>query len=160
LLYKELTDFLKYLSINYYVSNINALFHSVEKQLPTSTCSPFSKKIFLTNRNKLLPCEKVNYKYFLGKVNKNVEIDIEEITRQYNFYYEHLKKFCQTCYVYRFCGECLFQINNIDKVNTEEFVCDGFQDQKVFKHKLHRLFSFLEKYPNDFSGILENVILE
>ena len=44
--YKELTDFLKYYSINYYISNINALLHIVEKYLPTSTCTPFSKKIF------------------------------------------------------------------------------------------------------------------
>ncbi len=158
--FKELTDFLKYYSINYYISHINALLHNEEKYLPTSTCTPFSKKMFLTNRNKLLPCEKINYKYSLGKVNENIEIDIPEITQQYNFYYEHLKKFCQSCYAYRFCGVCLFQINNIDNVDREEFVCDQFQDQKDFKNKLHRIFSFLEKHPNDFSEILENVIIE
>jgi uncharacterized protein len=160
LLYKESTDFLKYYSINYYISKINALLHIEDKYLPTSTCTPFLKKIFFTTRNKLLPCERINYKYSMGKVNENVEIDILEITRQYNFYYEHLKKICQTCYAYKFCGACLFQINNIDKVDTKEFVCGRFQDQKVFKKKLHRIFSFLEKYPNDFSEILENVILE
>ncbi|MDR1371077.1 MAG: radical SAM peptide maturase [Dysgonamonadaceae bacterium] len=159
-LYRDLTDFLKYLSINYYVSNINALLHIVEKYLPTSTCTPFSKKMFLTNRNKLLPCEKINYKYSIGKVNEKIEIEIQEVTRQYNFYYEHLKKFCQTCYAYKFCGACLFQIKNIDNVNTKEFVCDRFQDQKAFKNKLHRIFSFLEKYPNDFFQIFENVIFE
>jgi uncharacterized protein len=158
--YKELIDFLKYYSINYYISNVNASLPIVEKQLPTSTCIPFSKKIFLTNRHKLLPCEKINYKYSMGKVNEKVEIDIPEITRQYNFYYEHLKKFCQICYAYRFCGACLFQINNIDKVDAEEFVCEQFQDQRVFKNRLYRIFSFLEKYPNDFSEILENVIIE
>jgi len=160
LLYKELIDFLKYFSINYYVSNVNALLHIVEKQLPTNTCTPFSRKIFITNRNKLLPCEKINYKYFLGKVNENVEIDITDITRQYNFYYEHFKKVCQSCFAYRFCGVCLFQMNNIDKANREEFVCEYFQDQKTFQNKLHRVLSFLEKYPNDFSEILENVITE
>ena len=96
----------------------------------------------------------------MGEVNKNIEIDIQNITRQYNFYYDHLKKFCQYCYGYRFCGVCLFHMNNIDKIDTEEFVCDQFQDQKVFKNKLNRIFSFLEKYPYDFSDILENVILE
>ena len=83
--YKELIDFLKYHSVNYYISNVNALLHVKEKYFPTNTCTPFSKKIFLTNRNKLLPCERVNYKYTMGKVNKNVEIDIPEITRKYNF---------------------------------------------------------------------------
>jgi len=159
-LYKELIDFLKYISINCYVSNINLLLHNVEKHLPTSTCTPFSKKIFLTNRNKLLPCEKINYKYSMGKVNENIEIDITEVTRQYNFYYKHFKKFCQSCYAYRFCGVCMFQTNSIDKIGSEEFVCENYYDQNTFKHKLHRLFSFLEKYPNDFSEILENIIIE
>ena len=158
--YKELLDFLKYYSINYYISNLNALFHVVEKYLPTGTCTPFSKKIFLTNRNKLLPCERVNYKYSMGKVSENVEIDIQEITRQYNFYYEHIKKFCKTCYAYKFCGTCLFHINNIDNVDTEEFVCDRYQNQKSFATKLHRIFSFLETYPKDFSQILEHVTIE
>ena len=47
LLYKELTDFLKYTSINYYISNVRELLYNIEKQLPTSTCTPFSKKVLL-----------------------------------------------------------------------------------------------------------------
>ena len=159
-LYNELTNFLKFSSINYYISNVTALLPIIEKYLPTGTCTPFSKKIFLTNRNKLLPCERINYKYSMGKVNENIEIDIQEITKQYNFYFEHFKKFCQTCYVYRFCEACLFHINNIDNIDSEEFVCNQFHDQKAFRNKLHRIFSFLENYPNDFSQILENVIIE
>jgi uncharacterized protein len=158
--YKELINFLKYLSVNYYISNVNALLQTEEKYLPTGTCSPFSKKIFLTNRSKLLPCEKINYKYSTGKVNENVEIDIQGITRQYNHYYEHIKKHCQYCYSYQSCGACLFHINNIDNVTSEEFVCSHFMDQKAFKNKLFQIFSFLEKYPNDFSEILENIIYE
>jgi uncharacterized protein len=158
--YIDLTNFLKYSSINYYISNLNALFYGVEKFLPTGTCPPFSKKIFLTSQNKLLPCEKISYQYSMGKVNEDIEIDIPKITRQYNFYYKHFKKFCQNCYAHRFCGICLFQTNKIDKVESEEFVCDNFYDQKAFKNKLYRIFSFLEKYPNDFSEILENIILQ
>lgn len=160
LLYKELMNYLKYYSVNYYVSNINALLHIVEKQLPTGTCTPFSKKIFLTNQNRLLPCEKIKYSYSLGSVNEKVDIDILAVTQRYNFYYEHLKEKCQFCYAYRFCGVCIFQMNNIDSVGSEKFVCEKFQDQKKFKNKLQHIFSFLEEYPNDFSEILENVIIE
>ena len=157
LLYDELKNFLKRLSINYYISNITSLFDVEEKYFPTSTCLPFSAKIFLTNHNKLLPCERINHKYFLGEVDEDVMIDIQEITKQYNYYYDHFKKVCQTCYAYRFCGQCLFQIKNLDKLGTEEFVCDQFYDQKAFEKKMHRIFSFLEKYPKDFFQILENV---
>ena len=108
----------------------------------------------------MLPCERINYKYSLGKVNKKIEIDIDEIARKYNFYYDCIVGFCQTCYSYRSCVLCLFHIKDIDKVGTKEFICDRYQDQKVFKHRLQSIFSFLEKYPNDFTQILENVISE
>lgn len=158
--YKDLSDFLKYYSINYYISNISALLHVKERYLPTSTCTPFSKKIFLTNRNKLLPCEKVSYEYSMGTVGKDVKIDIPKIVKMYNNYYTHLKKYCQYCYAYKFCGVCLFHIDNIDRIESEEYLCDKFQDQNAFKNRLYSIFSFLEKYPNDFSEILENVIIE
>lgn len=158
--YKDLSNFLRYYSINYYISNISALLHVVERYLPTSTCTPFSKKIFLTNRNKLLPCEKVSYDYTMGSVKADVEIDIDAVVKKYNYYYMHLKKYCQYCYAYKFCGVCLFHIDNIDRVDSEEFLCDKFQDQNAFKKRLFAVFSYLEKYPNDFSEILENVIIE
>jgi uncharacterized protein len=158
-IFKELIDFLKYYSINSYMSNLTFLLNDEEKYLPTNTCLPFSKKIFLTNHNKLLPCEKINYKYSMGKVNQHVVIDISEITRQFNFYYEYLQRVCQYCYDHRFCGMCMFRITNLDKLDMEEFVCDRFHDQKAFQTKLHRVFSFLEKYPNDFFEILENVVI-
>lgn len=158
-LYKESTDFLKYYSINFYVSNINTLLQNEEKYLPTNTCLPGQKKILLTTRNKLLPCEKINYKYSIGEVNGDVIMDIPEITRQYKFYYDHVQKVCQECYDHKFCGVCLFQMKNLDKVTTEEFVCESFSDSEDFRNRLYRVFSFLEKYPNDFSQIIENVII-
>jgi uncharacterized protein len=156
--YQELSDFLKHLTINCYISDLTSLFDIEEKYFPASTCLPFSKKIFLTNRNKLLPCERINYKYALGKVSEDVIIDIPEITRQFNYYYEHLKNVCQYCYKYRFCGLCLFHLRNLDKIGTDKFVCDSFCDQKKFSEKLNRIFSFLENFRKDFSQILENEI--
>ena len=159
LLYSELTDFLKNCSINFYISNITSSLQDDVKYLPTSTCIPFSKKIFLTNRNRLLPCEKINHKYTFGNVNGDIEIDIPEITRQFNFYYENFKKVCQNCYAYRFCGLCMFQIENLNKLDTKAFICERFQDRKTFQNKLYRIFSFLEKYSNDYFQILENIVI-
>lgn len=156
LLYDELKDFLKQLSVNYYISNITSLFDIDDKYFPADTCLPFSLKIFLTAHNKLLPCERINHKYFLGEVNDDVLIDSCGIAEKYNSYYNYLKKVCQYCYAYKFCGQCVFRINNIDKLDTEEFVCDRFYDQNKFENKLHRIFSFLEKYPEDFIYISKN----
>jgi uncharacterized protein len=157
--YRELINFLKYLSINSYISDVISLLHNEDKYFPASTCFPFSKKIFLTTNNKLLLCERINYKYSLGEVNKNVEVDFQKIIRQYNFYYEQLKEKCQYCYIYRFCGLCMFHIKNLDKSDTEEVVCDLFHDQNIFRSKLYRIFSFLEKYPRDFFEILEDIVI-
>jgi uncharacterized protein len=159
-MYHELINFLKYLSVNYYISNVINILHNEEKYFPTSTCLPFSKKTFLTNRNRILTCERIGNNYTLGIINQDVEIDIQDITQQYKFYYEGLKKVCQYCYAYRFCGVCMFQIKKFDKLNTEKFVCDNFHDQKKFQKKLYHIFSFLEKNPNDIFEILENFVIE
>lgn len=155
----ELIDFLKHYSINYYVSNITSSFLNEEKKLPTNTCIPFSKKIFLTTQNKLYPCEKTHSAYFLGEVNPNVRLDISAITRQLNFYYKHFQKKCQSCYLHRFCGVCMFRLENLDKLDTEKWGCDRYHDQKAFQNKMGRIFSFLETYPHDFSEIIENVTI-
>jgi hypothetical protein len=98
----------------------------------------------------------------MGEVNERVEIDISKIIQQYNFYYEHIIDKCQQCYVNKFCGVCLFQMknSNIDKLDKKEFICENFHDKISFEHKLNRIFSFLEKSPNDYLQILENVIVE
>ena len=159
-LYNELLAFIEHFSINFYVANITALFTTVEKYFPTSTCLPFSRNMFLTTKNKLLPCETINYKYFMGEVKNSVMIDIPQITRQYNMYYDHLKKVCQYCHAYKFCSICMFSIANLDTLDTDGFVCSGFYDQKAFQKKLCRIFSFAENNRIDFSQILENGITE
>ena len=160
-IFQELSDFLKYNSVNFYLSNIADVWHGVEKYVPTSTCLPFQRKILLTTRGKLLACEKISYnKFALGEVGKEVKIDISEIVNKYNLYYNYMIKHCQNCYEYRFCGVCLFRMKNFDKLGSEDFVCDRFQDYSDFKNKLYHLFSFIEKYPANYSQIIENTILE
>jgi uncharacterized protein len=162
LLYTELANLLKYYSINYYISSITDLFPGEKKYVPSNTCLPFGKKVMLTRNNKLTLCEKVScYKSSIGDVDENIKIDIPEITRQYNFYYEHVKEKCQHCYVNRFCGICLFLLKNniLDKLDMEEFFCEEFHDSDAFQNKLYRIISFLEKYPKDYSSVIENVII-
>lgn len=157
--FNELKDFLKYYSIHFYVSDITASLLEEEKVLPTNTCIPFSKKIFLTARNQLFPCEKTNYEYAMGEANPTVVLDIPAITRRLNAYYRQLERTCRHCYVHRFCGVCMFRADSLSGSDTEKFACDRFHDQKAFQAKLHRIFSFLEKYPQDLSEIIENVII-
>ena len=158
-LYRETLDFLKYHSENFYISDIMRFLYDKEKILPTSTCLPGQKKILLTTHNKLFPCEKVNYKYGLGKVSDQVELNISNISKQYQYYYEHIEKVCRKCYLNRFCSQCVFHIKNLDHVADEDFTCEYFCDAKRFEIKLSRIFSFLEKYPEDFHVMIEEEVL-
>ncbi len=162
LLYKELIDFLKDYSINYYISNVIDLLGSNRKYLPTATCLPFWKKIMLTTKGELTLCEKVSScKMVIGKVDEKVDIDIKKIIDQYNCYYSCVQSKCQKCYANKSCKTCLFVMknNNLDKLNIEEFKCDYFHDLKIFTRKLYRMLSFLEKYPEDNSFVIENVVI-
>lgn len=148
--FKELKSILDNYSINFFLLNVLYLLYDQVNPVPTGTCSPFQRKMFLNTAHNLLPCEKVSYKYSMGEVNDHVKIDIPEIARRYNSYYTLFKNVCQDCYVGISCPTCILTIENLDKLDTKEFTCPTFQDQIFFKNKLKRVFSFLEKFPNDF----------
>jgi len=160
MLYRELGDFLNNFSINFYISNLLYLFYDQINPFPTGTCFPFQRKIFLNTHHNLLPCEKVSYKYSMGKATSDVVFDLSEIVKRYNFYYNHFKKVCKNCYANRSCSICLLTLDNLEKLGTEEFACSGFQDEAIFKNKLKRVFSFLEQHPSDFFQIIDNVMIE
>ena len=146
--YKETSLFMSRYSINFYISNPLYLLYDRIKLCPTGTCMPFEKKIFLNTHHNLFPCEKINHKYSMGKVNENIIIDIPKIAREYNCFYNHFKKVCLNCYASpRSCRACMFTIGNLDKLDSEDLICNEFQDQEAFKLKLKRIFSFLENKP-------------
>lgn len=138
--YSDLMDFLKYTHVNFYIWNSISLLMKERKFFPSNTCFPFSLKIFLTSHNRLLPCERINHKYYLGEVKDRVEINLEEIVRKYNRYYKRVKALCENCYSYRYCGKCLFQIENIGDPNKTLY-CDKFCNQKKFIDKLENIFN-------------------
>lgn len=154
--YNDLVVFLKYYNINYYIFNKTSLYNKKEKYLPTGTCLPFSLKIFLTVKNKILPCEKINFRYSLGEISDHIEIDFQEIVKKYNLYLERAANICKDCYCYKFCGSCIFHFTNIESSESKKLSCDYFQNQEQFKNNLYTYFSYLEEHPNDFFSVIEN----
>jgi len=51
-------------------------------------------------------------------------------------------------------------LDNLDKLESEGFTCSGFQDQASFKNKLNRIFSFLERHPDNFFEIIDKKMIE
>lgn len=158
--FNELKKFIRDLSVNFYLFNLLSLLYDKVNLIPTGTCSHFQRRIYLNTNHNLLPCEKVSYIHSLGNVNNNINIDISKILEKYNFLYNHFKKICKQCYLGKNCHKCILTMDNLDKLGTDDFSCVDFQDQKSFEKKLSRIFSFLEKYPNDFSKIINSLIIE
>ena len=155
--YVELSRFLRDYSINFYSLNPLFLLYDEIILFPTGTCMPFAKKIFLNTSHNLLPCEKISHKHSMGKVNKNVIIDISGIAQKYSLYYDKIIKVCKNCYVSRACSVCMFNIENLD---SDDPVCNWFQDRESFINKTHRIFSLLEKKPTVFFEITDKEMIK
>lgn len=155
--YNESKDYIKSYTLNHFMSNLSTLLHKQSQYFPTSTCLPLGRKIFMTNRNKLLPCEKVNYTYCMGIVDNEVRIDIPAISKLYSRRLNQFRELCQHCYAYRFCGQCMYHLPDLDKPNQNNVSCKRFYDQNRFKNKLSNVISYLEKHPSHYFCTIENL---
>ena len=87
--YKSLLLYLQQYSGFYYRDYTDLLCDRTQlKYIPTGTCLPFSKKMFVTVNGKILPCERIGHQYGLGHLTTTgIELDVVEIARKYNQYY-------------------------------------------------------------------------
>jgi uncharacterized protein len=128
-----------------------------QKQSPTGTCNPFSRRIFVTANGKLLPCETIAHQFYLGKVKKdNVELDFIDVAQKYNTYFKKMLDQCNRCYYKEACGSCIFNLMFVDN----NPVCDDRMDHSRFSRYLSAHISQFEKEPKLYSKIMEEVTLD
>ena len=152
--FSKLQDFLFVYSGNTF-SNYNYLLKDREKVriVPTATCVPFSRRIFMTVNNKILPCERIGQQFYLGRVtNDGVCIDCEKIAEKYNKYYWSLKNQCDQCYKKEGCSKCMFHIPDLE----ENPKCTDFMNENEF---LDELKDHLNKILED-SSIYRRMLTE
>lgn len=121
------------------------LFTSTNKcqYMPTGTCSPFSRKLFLTVNGKILPCEKIGQYIALGYVrDEKVEIDFEEISEFYKKKYEQLIYKCSDCLQWKNCGLCIYYMKEKDG----KLFCPAFRSRKAAANA----------YFSEFISLMEN----
>ena len=54
-------------------------------EIPTKTCIPFSRKIFISVNGNIFPCERIGNEFDFGRISDGkVEIDIDCVVSQYN----------------------------------------------------------------------------
>ena len=128
-----------------------------KSSIPTGTCVPLGRKIFLNVNGKILPCERVSSSHVLGTVTEDrVRIDFEEIARKYNHYFDQLNARCLKCYHTRSCPNCILHMN----IEKDRFNCPFFTDQKQFRQSLSETMEFLEENPELYKKIVREYFLE
>lgn len=126
-----------------------------QKFIPTGTCLPFSKKIFLSVNGKILPCERVGHHNSLGKVDADgVTLDAVEISRKMNRQLDKIRSTCMSCYRADTCVTC---IHNMDKKDLTR--CPSFMDVDDYSRYLSTRLSKLEENPEHYSRILDEAVI-
>ncbi len=121
----------------------------------TGTCVPFYKKLYLTVSGKILPCERIDHCFSFGQVHDDhVELDVEYVAMRYNFFNSKFAKQCINCAGKQFCLQCVYQVDDILEGKPD---CPNFITKKELKESNKKTFSFLEKHPQYYKRILEEV---
>lgn len=153
--YKNIGFFFYYHLKNSYKQYCDLLLkdrRSINK-IPTGTCIPFFKKMFVTADGDILACERIGLEQVLGKVTDYVILDFEKISNIYNAYYSFIRKQCFNCFRADDCPECFFQF----PFNSEGPVCPSLFDEDAQKKHLSDMISVLENNPSNFD-IVNNFV--
>jgi uncharacterized protein len=156
--YQSVTTFLHRYGGSTYRDYMDLLFDAENiKYIPTGTCLPFGKKMFVTVNGKILPCERIGHQFALGSVSEaGVNLDLQAIAGKYNGYYAKMEKQCGKCHNTKACIQCIFNLNNLDG----NPVCYGFMHKQDFEAYQAVQMDFLRKHPEDYYRIMEEVVVE
>lgn len=143
---------------NNYISSVPELFYGEQfnKILPTGTCIPFSKKMFITVNKKIMICERIGHEYYSGVIDDDVLLDFEKIVNEYNKRIEKIENQCQKCFINENCSQCMFYIDKLD----DNPVCKSFVNKKDYLNYLSNIFSYMEENQQDINKINNEVIID
>ena len=120
--------------------------------LPTGTCIPFSRKIFLSVTGKIYPCERIGNEIEFGFVNINdVKIYFEKIVEKYNDLYSKYIKSCATCTRFNTCPVCI--VSDINAYN----ICHNKYGNQFHKAFFASFFSVIENEPSLYIELINRL---
>lgn len=135
------------------IYNETSMFED-RRNIPTGTCIPLSKRMFISYDGKIHPCEKVNRDYPLGEITEDgsVSLNFENIADKFMSRLSALKPICQKCYLQMCCTKCLLCFN--------EGKCENFTSKQQFAALLSQTFSYIENHPNIIQLLKDNIIIK
>lgn len=123
----------------------------------TGTCRPFERKLFLTVRGKILPCEKIGQEHAIGYLKDGkLNLDCAAVAKYYSSMYEKVVKSCRHCYLKRSCGQCLFLL----KEKNGQLICPGIQTDAKLKEEFGIFLTYAENYPNHYEELLSSIVVD
>lgn len=126
-------------------------------KIPTGTCLPFSKKMYVTVNGKILPCERIGHQFALGEINDDgVVLDFDAISQRYNGYLSKVEKQCSKCSNTKACTQCIFYLEDVDN----KPVCEGFLNDTDFQAYYESQMNFLAENPDAYYRIMEEIVVE
>lgn len=151
---RQLYRIIKLLSNNSYDSYKSLLAKQRQSIIPTGTCFPFDRKIYITVDGGVLPCERIHQKHLLGTVTANkVDIDFDKIAAYYsNLYKKVWRSQCKRCYKKSICDQCMFHIDDLETKPN----CKRYMDKNEYD-------SYMQYYMNllaEKSDIYEKMMQE
>jgi uncharacterized protein len=129
----------------------------IQPRIPTGTCLPFSRKVFITVNGGILPCERIGHQFILGTADETeVDLDFDKIAAIYNRYLDKITPQCAGCANAESCMQCMFYL----ALDTPAPKCTGWLDKERFSQLLSRDISFLEENPHTYTKIKKEVRVE
>ena len=124
---------------------------------PSGTCIPFSKKMFITVKGRILQCEKIDHEFALGQTtNKKVELNLEQAARQHNKYTFRYMNQCKTCAAKQLCTQCVYQIDDIHDKTSK---CYSYYSATQHEKQKEYYMDHLDKHPELYNRILKEVVV-
>ena len=122
--------------------------------IPTGTCIPFSKRMFVSYDGKIHPCEKVNRDNPLGEIHEDgfISLNFGKIADDFMSKLSAQKTTCQKCYLQMCCTKCMLCFN--------ESKCEDFTSKQQFTALLSQTFSYIENNPSVVQLLKENIIIK
>ena len=156
---QSLWSYLRSYSGNFYFRPTDLLKEETEDgRLPTGTCTPFAKKMFVTVNGKLLPCERINHVFSCGTVSEEgLHLDEAEIAKQYNACLDKMEHQCSACSLRKGCGQCLYYIEGMQ---GESPVCRAFMNAEDFRRYESSCLSCLVGDPALYLKLMQEVVVE
>lgn len=132
-------------------------FGKQPKSIPTGTCIPFSKGLFVTVNGKILPCEHIGQLFPLGWVNDTeTHIDPDEIVDIYNHLLGKVVRQCGGCKIADRCNQCIFNLKDL----AGAAICTNKYSAEKFKGYTDFSYQYLRENPTAYYQIMRDFVLE